>query len=742
MRIKKIITTAAMAALPLIAAAIPATPDLIRHTNPDGTVVECRVFGDESFSYITDAKGENLLEIDNKGRLVPMMRDGLALRADESEIVRLQSERMVDLNAMMPARNIQRMAALETSGTNKGRTTFPSIGDVRSLVILLEFPDRPFSAAQPKEGEKLDEKANDEATKKLFERMLNEEGFSDFRALGSAADYYRSVSNGKFKPQFDVYGPVKLQHPADWYCQIADDDPIWKRDENGKSQLSAYEQAVLKGNQPRYAFALVEALEALDDEIDFSLYDYDKDKIIDNIFFFYSGWGKADTLDPSSVWPHQGNFQQYTDTRYLMGNLFKLPKQVRDGVEFVVYATSCELNSSSRIAADQKPWLNGIGTFCHEFAHVLGVPDLYDAKAQSGGTASKTKTPGDYTVMDSGAYNTLSTCPPMFSAYEQWMCKWLEYTDAADGETYQLSPLTDDDRNAVRLRIRKPGGTVSYYSEYYLVETRAKKGWDESLPKHGMFIWRINYSNSTWADNSVNSYGITNVELIGPDPMDNKSVAWPDEDNDIFSLYPGMNVLTPTCLSGTPLNVNITGMEYDKETGKASFEYNKYSPTDQVTVMHENPTANPQVRHVYLEWDEVPGMQYMLTVKRQNANGSESVVDGLDARIVDENRHTVRNISKSQWSLTFTAYVRLFNGVPGTGCSNVITFIPEELTVDTAVEGVSAEVPVIYGGKGCVVAPEGSKVYNLNGVECGMENLPAGIYIVVTKGATAKVTVR
>lgn len=64
-------------------------------------------------------------------------------------------------------------------------------------------------------------------------------------------------------------------------------------------------------------------------------------------------------------------------------------------------------------------------------------------------------------------------------------------------------------------------------------------------------------------------------------------------------------------------------------------------------------------------------------------------------------------------------------------------------TVDIAgVDNVAGEVPVIFGGNGCITAPEGARVYNLSGVECGLTDLPEGVYIVVTQGATAKVQVR
>lgn len=734
MRIKKFMAMTALAALPLIAAARPASPELMQHVNPDGSVVEFRMFGDEHFSYITDAQGDRLLEIDATGRIVPLMRDGKALRAVEADINRLISEmpKYEVPSTEVSGRKVSRMAQLESNG----QTSYPSTGEVRSCVILLEYPDRPFSTAKVAPG--ATEEERHAATRELFDRLCNEEGFSEYGARGSARDYYVAASNGKFTPQFDVYGPVKLQHPAAWYVQVDADDPALE----GHSQAEI--SMLLNPNyykQPRYGYAIAEAMEALDDEVDFSIYDYDANGEIDNIFFFYSGQGRADSYDPTSVWPHQSDYRGYTGD-YFLGTFFHLPRQIHDGVELTCYATSCELNSSRLIPDEEKPHLDGIGAFCHEFGHVLGLPDLYDT------SNSGIKTPKDYSIMDSGSYNQLSTCPPLLSAYEQWVCRWIDYTYAEDNNLYELNPVTSDDRNAVSLRIRQPGGANSYYKEYYVLESRANEGWDESLPEHGMMIWRINFSNDTWAANEVNSYGSTNprkrsnVEMINI--PDTKSFAWPDSQDEIYSIYPEMEVFTPDHTT-KPLEVYITNIEYDEQTGKSSFEYNMYKPTELVTVLHENPVVNSTKREIYLNWDEVPGMKYMLTVSSRNeATGAERYVDGLNDALIEENHRTVRNLTKSQWSQTITARVRLFNGVPAKNYSNTISFIPEQMVEGdeiSGVESVGVSVPAIYGGKGCINAPEGAKVFNMSGVECGTTDLPAGVYIVVVPGATAKVSV-
>ena len=694
MKFHKQIALSALAALPLLAAARPASPELMRHVNPDGKVVEFRLHGNEDFSYITDAGGEALLEFKG-GRLVEAVRGGVALRAVDQDLEILRAEQPA---FEMPAPKINRMASLWTTGENRGRTTYPTVGKVRSCVILLEYPDRPFISADPKDQ---------------FTRLCNEVGYSDYGSVGSARDYYMAASNGKFDVQFDVYGPVRLEHEAAYYTGA--DDPT----------------LVSSGKSGRFGVAIAEAMGALDDGVDFSIYDYDDNGIIDNIFFFYSGAGQADTGDNTTIWPHQSDYRRYTAG---FGSKLDCPRQVRDGVELQCYACSCELNSSYQIPDDQKPYLDGIGAFCHEFGHVLGLPDLYDT------AGSGCKTPKHYSLMDQGSYNKLSTCPPILSAYEQWVCMWLDYTEATDGESYTLNPLTSPDRNAVRIRIRQPGGTVSYYSEYYVIESRAYDSWDNTVPEHGMLIWRINYNNGVWSNNEVNIGNSPNVELIqSPDDM----TAWPGDWEENTYITPSMKVLVPSC-TRKPLDVTITNIAYNQEDGTASFDYNKYKAEDRAPVLDDKPTADPEKRQVFLLWSAVPDVEnYALTVKRVDSAGREYTVDGLDETLVGNvTAYTVRNITVNQWTQTFKAYVRVFSGVPASVISNEVTFVPAELGHFSGVGEIGVEVPVIYGAEGHIVAPEGSKVYTTGGIECGMTDLPAGLYIVVAPGATAKVQVR
>ncbi|MDE6294883.1 MAG: hypothetical protein K2M03_02340 [Muribaculaceae bacterium] len=101
---------------------------------------------------------------------------------------------------------------------------------------------------------------------------------------------------------------------------------------------------------------------------------------------------------------------------------------------------------------------------------------------------------------------------------------------------------------------------------------------------------------------------------------------------------------------------------------------------------------------------------------------------------------TIPNISDAYWVNEFQAFVVPFKGYPSSVTSNIINFVPANL--ESKVEVIEADAAGIYGLDGRIEAPAGARVFNLSGIETGTENLPAGIYIVVFEGKTAKVIVK
>lgn len=682
-------------AVPAMMSAVPADPRVRTIENPDGSEVEVRVHGDEFFSFMTDVDCTRILARNESGFVVDRQLNGKSLAFNRENVAMLRAqaieanpelERMVSYSASR-ASSIAKMATLD----NAGRSNYPTIGEGnRSMVVLVEFSDASFVTENPQD---------------YYTRQLNEPGFSDYGGRGSALDYYKDASNGLYQPQFDVYGPVKIDHTAAYFYE--------------------------KGGSKHMDVLIKESLTALHDsgEVDFSNYDLDEDGVIDTVFFYYAGYGQADS-DTHTIWPHQ------YDYRYTGATSIRF-----EGKQMGPYACANELDGYNPETRRQpykdgsEPWVGGIGTFVHEYGHVLGLPDLYDVAY-----SEEAITPGIWDVMDGGCYNFNGTCPPLLSSYEQWVCRWLEYTNAEDATHYDLTALGNTENpTAVRVRIPMSANGTNFYQEYFLIEARDNSKWDACFPEPGLMVWRINYNKNAWINNSVNTAQASNVEIVLAN----------GEGHPLFeegAIYEGAPVtLKPS--KNYPLWVCpvISDISYDKETLTGSFDYNMVTPSDVATVLHDNPLAAPDgSRSFTLEWDPVEEADSYLVTVRMVEGGK--IIDNYDRRNVgDATTAVVSGISTMYWKLEMEAFVTcVVNGMPSTRTSNVVTFKPSQLEKGEpgAVGSIGEGDIVISGGVGCINAPEGAQVFDMSGKRLKRDGLAPGIYIVTYGGSSSKIVVR
>jgi hypothetical protein len=140
--------------------------------------------------------------------------------------------------------------------------------------------------------------------------------------------------------------------------------------------------------------------------------------------------------------------------------------------------------------------MDGIGTICHEFSHVLGLPDFYDTDYEgSGGTAPN---PSEWSIMASGSYLNQSRTPPSYSAYERKMVGWITPQEIKANGNYTLQPLNTANE-CLFITAQSP-------NEYFYFENRQQTGWDAYLPGHGMLVYRIDLTNPlVWQMNTINN---------------------------------------------------------------------------------------------------------------------------------------------------------------------------------------------------------------------------------------------
>ena len=96
------------------------------------------------------------------------------------------------------------------------------------------------------------------------------------------------------------------------------------------------------------------------------------------------------------------------------------------------------------------------------------------------------------------------------------------------------------------------------------------------------------------------------------------------------------------------------------------------------------------------------------------------------------NNYTYPGVAAGTYNVTVV--VTVFEGAPSL---YVIKF-----SEASAVNEVSEAAANVYALNGNIVAPEGARVFNLNGVETGVNNLPAGVYVVVVAEKAVKVLVK
>lgn len=317
-------------------------------------------------------------------------------------------------------------------------------GTKKGLIILAQFTDSKF-----KSGHDL----------ALYERIANDENYSGNNFRGSIKDYFKAQSHGQFELDFDVAGICQLQHPYAYY---------------GKN--NSQKEDVKPGEMVAEA-----CLWAHEHGINFSKYDWNGDGEVDQVFVLYAGHGEASYKDANTIWPHM---------YYLSASDYGKPLSL-DGVTVDTYACSSELNGDGN--------LDGIGTFCHEFSHCMGFPDLYDTSSDGGWFGM-----GDFDLMCSGSYNGDSKCPAGYSAYEKAECGWLTLKDMTNIEQETsivgVQPMSADGDAYI---IKNKG----HEDEYYILENRQKTGWDSYLPASGLMITHVDYDADIWDWNMPNTSG-------------------------------------------------------------------------------------------------------------------------------------------------------------------------------------------------------------------------------------------
>lgn len=288
-----------------------------------------------------------------------------------------------------------------------------------------------------------DQQFKEEEPLPLWDRIFNEVNFMEAPYHGSVHDYFDAQSYGLLNLVFDLHYVALDESRVKYHSTETEDD-------NSR-------------------FLVEDIVAALKDrDIDWGTYDWDEDGYIDQLLIIYAGMGQNAGGDQNTIWPHQWWLSLYDD-----GSPCPVSKDDKD------YLVDCYCCIQEVYVDDNS---SSFGTICHEYSHCFGFPDLYGVS----------KCVGRWDLMDYGNNNENGFCPPGYSALERMLMGWLDMTELTEPSVITDLGCLDDHPDAYMIR------NDGYPDEFYIIENRQQKGWDQSLPGSGIVIVHVDYDEAIW----------------------------------------------------------------------------------------------------------------------------------------------------------------------------------------------------------------------------------------------------
>lgn len=629
----------------LILWAVPAKRITMTVEQPDGTVLILTQKGDEFFHYLTtedgrmvksNGKGYYYADIED-GRIVPSqhLAHALALRSEKEQHVvdELPSIREFCELVMQREETAQRVRATRAA---QKVAEVPTTGDVKIPVLLVQYTDVKFSSSDPLAA---------------FEGHINGENYKDEGGYGSVREYFEDQSERKFTPTFDIIGPITLPYAMSHY---GGNDQYG----NDKDPRGMIEDACKRAGA------------------DFSQYDNDGDGYVDIVYVIYAGYGEASYPDKleDTIWPHQWTLEKPLTMTYNGNREVKISK----------YACNNELDGY------QGNTIDGIGTFCHEFSHCLGLPDFYPTGEDQSPFGMES-----WSLMHYGCYNNNGHTPCGYTGYELDFLGWRDLIVLDNPQDVKLTPLSEGGRAYKIVNDANP-------DEYYVVENHQKSKWDSFAPAEGMLVLHVDYAESAWLNNTVNNS--SSHQRMTVIPADNRLT----RDSQSGDTYPGTTNNTELTSSSKPaakvfegeyMNKDITNISINEHVVTFSFMKGQLPAPQNATITN---TTNSSFS---LTWDEVA-----------EAEEYEVVLEYLEENpyLLEEDFNKVKK-GNQDIGTTLDSYTnsrgwmgQLIYGLDGAirvgNSSSVGILMSPNFTCD------SSSVTIVLGFKKCEESDAGSKV--------------------------------
>lgn len=277
--------------------------------------------------------------------------------------------------------------------------------------------------------------------------------------LGGVSSYFNDQYKGADTFSFELAPTVTLSKDLSYY---------------GENSTNKYDKNISE--------AVAEACRLVAEEVDFAGFDRDGDDEVECVVLLTAGLSEADATAEWNIWPQQDLLSNHGIKLSLSG------KRIDN------YIITPELWSNAGANAR----LTGIGTLCHEFGHILGLPDYYDVDGEAGGGKARAMW-SSTALMDEGNLNDEGRTPPNFNALDLEILGLGSCEPLTPGD-YVLEPVN---RNGRYLKAE-----TGREGEFFLFEARENGGRDAYIGGRGLLAYHIDKSApdylKLWNDNRIN----------------------------------------------------------------------------------------------------------------------------------------------------------------------------------------------------------------------------------------------
>lgn len=437
--------------------AIPAkrTPTVV--AQPDGTTFSVAGFGDERYNYAETLDGYVVIQgsdafwyyatLSSEGRFVPS-----AFKVQGSGKMP-QSQTMMSIprhlaeSQQVIAEKRQAHQVEQNIDEHASSSTVQGLHKAQGtakhvLILCVQFSD--LAATELSAS---------------FQDMVNDDSWKS--GIGGMSKYYKEVSYNTVSILADSKEWITAAQPSSYY---------------------AYSNANYGTHVQELISQCIDAAEA--SGVDFSLYDNDGDGVVDGLFIVHAGKGAEEGSQTQYIWSHQSSLGSSYSRTY-------------DGKTESRYIIMPEKYGSNHV---------DIGVFCHEYGHMLGLPDLYDTNGSTNGSSEGI---GNWCLMASGSWGGNGSTPERPAHMSAYCKELLGYTTPTVVASNQALSIPQVETNSFSCKIWMD---ENQSDEYMLIENRQQSGFDLNLPGSGLLMYHIDKNLADiWAGS--NSINVTRTHL-------------------------------------------------------------------------------------------------------------------------------------------------------------------------------------------------------------------------------------